>query len=94
VREIFDFLVDTRILEYATDPRFVFAAAALFLVSLFMKWRVVALSLFAAGALVAVARYSQLIEGKAALGQNMLVFVIGTLLVAVVLIYFLFIRGD
>ncbi|HEU5361478.1 MAG TPA: hypothetical protein VFU42_10025 [Candidatus Deferrimicrobiaceae bacterium] len=94
MRAILDFLVETRILEIAVDPRVVFAAAALFLFSLFMKWRIVALSIFAAGALLAVARYSQVIEGKAALGGNMLVFILGTLVVSVILIYFLFIRGD
>jgi len=120
VRAIFDFLVETRIMEFVTDPRVVFAAAALFLLSLFMRWKYLAIFLFGAGALVAalfllslfmrwkylaiflfgagalvaVARYSKLAEGKASMDQNMLVFAIGTFLVAVVLIYFLFIRGD
>ena len=94
MRAIFDFLVETHIMEFVTDPRVVFAAAALFLLSLFMRWKYLAIFLFGAGALVAVARYSKLAEGKASMDQNMLVFAIGTFLVAVVLIYFLFIRGD
>lgn len=70
------------------------AAGALFLLSIALKWRVVALTLFAMAALVAVARYSKLAEGKAAMDTNMLVFAIGSFLVIVVVIYFLFIRGD
>ncbi len=91
---IIEFLVEARILEFASDPRVVFAAAALFLVSLVMKWRIVALTLFATGALLAVARFARLSEGKTSVDQNMLVFALGTLLVVVILVYFLFIRGD
>jgi hypothetical protein len=91
---IIDFLVETKIMQFATDPRVVFLAGSLFLLSLFMKWRILALSLFGVGALVAVARYSRLAEGKTSLDQNMLVFALGSLLVMVILMYFLFIRGD
>ncbi len=91
---IIDFLVETQVMHFATDPRVVFVAGAIFLLSLVMKWRVVALSLFGVGALVAVARYSKLAEGETALNQNMMVFAIGSLVVVVILLYFLFIRGD
>lgn len=94
MRGIVDFLIDTQILQVASDPRVMFAAGALFLISLFMGWRILALSIFGMGALVAVARYSRLAEGRATLDQNMVVFVIGSVLVIAVLIYFLFIRGD
>ena len=94
MRGIVDFLIDTQILTIASDPRVMFAAGALFLISLFMRWRFLALSLFGVAALVAVARYSRLAEGRASLDQNMVVFVIGSVLVIAVLIYFLFIRGD
>lgn len=91
---IIDFLVNAHILDFAADPRVLVAAAALFLVSLVMRWKVIALSLFGAAALVAVARYSRLAEGKAYMDQNLLVFALGTFLVVVILVYFLFIRGD
>ena len=94
MQQVIDFLVETKIMAFLTDPGVVFLAGALFLASLVMKWRVIALSLFGVGALVAVARYSKLAEGKTALDQNMMVFAIGTLLVMIILIYFLFIRGD
>jgi hypothetical protein len=94
LRGIVDFLIDTHILTIASDPRVMFAAGALFLISLFMRWRILALSLFGVAALVAVVRYSNLAEGSASLDQNMVVFVVGSVLVIAVLIYFLFIRGD
>jgi multisubunit Na+/H+ antiporter MnhF subunit len=91
---IVDFLIDTQILTIASDPRVMFAAGALFLVSLFMKWRILALSIFGVAAMVAVARYSRLAEGRTSLDQYMVVFVVGSVLVVAVVIYFLFIRGD
>ena len=94
MRGIVDFLIDTQILQIASDPRVMFAAGALFLISLFLRWKFLALSIFGAGALVAVARYSRLSEGRASLDQNIAVFVIGSVLVVAVLVYFLFIRGD
>jgi len=94
VRAIIDFLINARIVDFASDPRVIVAAAVLFVVALFLRWKAVALSLFAAGALVAVAERSQLAEGNTAMDQNMLMFAIGSLAVIVVLIYFLFIRGD
>jgi hypothetical protein len=91
---IVDFLINTQILQVASDPRVMFAAGALFLISLFLRWRILALSIFGVAALVAVVRYSRLAEGRTSLDQYMVVFVIGSVLVIAVLIYFLFIRGD
>ncbi len=89
-----DFLVNGRIMDFLTDTRVVFAAGALFLVSLVLRWKIVAITIFAVAALVAVIRYSGLAEGRTSMDQNLLVFAIGTFLVIVVVIYFLFIRGD
>lgn len=94
MREIVDFLISARVMELATDPRVLFAAGALFLVAALMRWKIVLLSLFAIGAIMAVAHYSGLSEGDTSMGRHMLIFSIGTLLVGVVLIYFLFIKGD
>jgi hypothetical protein len=94
VRAIFDFLVNAQIMDFLTDPRVLFVAGALFLVSLFLKWRLVSITIFTVAALVTVARYSRLAEGRTSMDQNLLVFAIGSFLVIVVVIYFLFIRGD
>ena len=94
MQEIVDFLVSARVMKLAGDPRVLFAAGALFLVSIIMRWKIVSLSLFGVGAILAIARFSGLSEGQASVDPSMLVFSIGTLLVGVVLIYFLFIKGD
>ncbi|MGB3097011.1 MAG: hypothetical protein WBB46_09825 [Candidatus Deferrimicrobiaceae bacterium] len=94
MREIFDFLVHAQVMDFLTDPRVLFIAGALFLVSLFLKWRIVGITIFSVAALVTVARYSRLSEGRTAMDQNLLVFAIGSFLVIVIVIYFLFIRGD
>lgn len=92
--QIVDFLVSTRVMELATDKRILFAAGVLFLVAVLMRWKAVILSLFGVGAILAIARYSGLSEGNTAMDRNMVIFSVGTLVVGVVLIYFLFIKGD
>ena len=94
MKEIFDFLVDARVTELATDPKVLFGCAVLFVVAVLMRWKLVLLSMFGVSAVLAVARYSGLSEGRTMMDTNILVFSVGTLLVGVVLIYFLFIRGD
>ena len=94
MREIFNFLVHSQVMDFLTDPRVLFVAGALFLVSLFLKWRIVGITIFTVAALVTVARYSRLAEGKTSMDTNLLVFAIGSFLVIVVVIYFLFFRGD
>lgn len=94
MKEIFDFLVSARVAELSTDPRVLFGCAVLFVLAVLMRWKLVLLSLFGTGALLAVARVSGLSEGRTAMDSNLLFFSVGTLLVGVVLIYFLFIRGD
>lgn len=81
-------------MELTTDPRVLFGCAVLFLAAVLMRWKLVLLSLFGVGALLAVARVSGLSEGRTAMDSNLLLFSVGTLLVGVVLIYFLFIQGD
>lgn len=94
MRALVDSLINARILDFLTDPRVVIAAGVLFLVSLVFRWRIVAITLFAVGALVTVIHYSRLGEGRVSMDQNLLVFAIGSFLVIVIVIYFLFIRGD
>ena len=94
MRAFIDFLVNAQVMDFITDPRVLFITGALFLVSLFLKWRIVGITIFTVAALVTVARYSRLAEGRTSMDQNLLVFAIGSFLVIVVVIYFLFIRGD
>jgi hypothetical protein len=90
---ILDQLTNARIMELAQDSRVLFGAAVLFLLALFFRWKFVLALLFAFGGTVTVIRYTNMRSG-AAIDQNLMYFGIGTALVAVVLIYYLFIRSD
>jgi hypothetical protein len=92
--EILDFLTSAKIMELATDPRVLFLAAVVFIAAVLLRSKFVLLLLFAVGGVLAVIRYSNLDAGTAGMDKQMLIFVGGILAVAVVLIYFLFIRGD
>lgn len=94
MREVVDFLVSARVMDLAADPRVLIACGIVFLIAVALRWKYVLLFMFGTGALLAVTRFSRLSEGHAAVDSNMLVFAVGTLLVGVVLIYFLFIKGD
>ena len=93
MKQILDFLSSASVMDLAADPRVLFAAAVLFVLSALFRWKYVLLSLFGIGAILTVVRYTHTGRG-AAIDDNLIVFSVGTLAVAVVLIYFLFIRGD
>ncbi|MBI5341872.1 MAG: hypothetical protein HZB63_00845 [Deltaproteobacteria bacterium] len=92
--EIIDFLTSAKATELAADPRVLFLAAVIFIGAILMRSKFVLLLLFGVGGVLAVIRYVNLGPGSAPLDQQMLTFVGGILAVAVVLIYFLFIKGD
>jgi hypothetical protein len=94
MKEIIDFLLSARIMELATDPRVLFATAVVFVIAVLMRWKFVLLFLLGTGAILAVVRYTNPGAGGGPGDQQMLVFIGGVLAVAVVLIYFLFIKGD
>jgi positive regulator of sigma E activity len=93
VRQILEFLTSASVMDLAADPRVLFAAAALFVLAALFRWKYVLLFLFGIGGFLTVIRYSHA-RGGASIDDNLVVFSVGTLAVAVVLIYFLFIRGD
>lgn len=80
-------------MELAADPRVLFAAAVVFVLAALFRWKYVLLFLFGVGGILTVIRYTHTGKG-AAIDDNLITFSVGTLAVAVVLIYFLFIRGD
>ncbi len=91
--QIIDFLTSKSLAEMAADPRVLFGTAVVFVLAILFRWKYVLLFLFAIGAAMTVLRYtggggtSETIADR-----NMMLFVGGTLVIAVVLIYFLFIR--
>ena len=93
MRQILEFLASESIVDLAADPKVLIGAAVLFVLALLFRWKYILLTLFGIGATLAVVRYTR-VERGAPIDDNLVIFSVGTLAVAVVLIYFLFIRGD
>lgn len=91
--QIIEFLTSKSLAEMAADPRVLFGTVVIFVLAVMFRWKYVLLFLFAIGATMAVLRYtggggsSDLIVDR-----SMMLFIGGTIVIAVVLIYFLFIR--
>ena len=95
MEQVLEFLTSKSIAEMAADPRALFATAVLFVLAVLFRWKYVLLFLFAIGATMAVLRYAGGgVSDDTIIDRNMALFIGGTLVIAVVLIYFLLIRGD
>ena len=93
MKQILDFLTSASVMDLAADQRVLVAAAVVFVLAVLFRWKYVLLFLFGIGGILTVVRYSHA-RGGASIDDNLVIFSVGTLAVAVVLIYFLFIRGD
>jgi len=93
VDRIIEFLTSKSLAEMAADPRALFIAAVVFVLAVLFRWKYVLLFLFAIGATMTVLRYtggggtSEIIVDR-----NMILFIGGTIVIGIVLIYFVFIR--
>ena len=91
--QIIDFLTSKSLAEMAADPRVLFGTVVIFVLAVLFRWKYVLLFLFAIGATMAVLRYtggggtSEIVVDR-----SMMLFIGGTIVIAIVLIYFLFIR--
>ncbi|MGE5247251.1 MAG: hypothetical protein ACM3L8_02790 [Verrucomicrobiota bacterium] len=94
MNEILDYLTNAKIMELASDTRVLFGVGVLFVLAVLFRWKYILLLLFALGGTLAVIRYANLETGEASLDRSLLTFGVGTLVVAAVLIYFLFIHSD
>jgi hypothetical protein len=93
VDQILEFLASKTLVEMAADPRVLFAAVVVFVLAVLFRWKYVLLFLFAIGATMTVLRYTG--GGgtsETIVDRNMMLFIGGTIVIAIVLIYFLFIR--
>jgi len=93
VDQIIEFLTSKSIEEMAADPRVLFATVVLFVLAVMFRWKYVLLFLFAIGATMTVLRYTG--GGgtsETIVDRNMMLFIGGTIVIAIVLIYFVFIR--
>jgi len=93
VDQIIDFFTSKSVAEMAADPRVLFGTAVVFVLAILFRWKYVLLFLFAIGATMTVLRYTGG-EGTSdiVVDRSMVLFIGGTIVIAVVLIYFLFIR--
>ena len=94
MREVVDFLTSAKISELAADPKVLFLVLVLVVVAVLMRWKLVLLLLFAIGGVLAVLHYTSPAIGGGGIDTQMGLFVGGIMAVAVILIYFLFIKGD
>lgn len=95
MEQVLEFLTSKSLAEMAADPRVLFGTAVLFVIAVLLRWKYVLLFLFAVGATMIVLRYAGGgVSDDTIIDRNMVLFIGGTLVIAVVLIYFLFIRGD
>lgn len=90
---IIEFFTSQSVAQMAADPRVLFVVAAVFVLAVLFRWKYVLLFLFAVGATMIVLRFTGG-EGSSdiVVDRNMMLFVGGTIVIAIVLIYFLFIR--
>jgi len=93
VDQIIEFFTSRSIAQMAADSRVLFVVAAVFVLAVLFRWKYVLLFLFAIGATMIVLRFTGG-EGTSDIlvDRNMMLFVGGTIVIAIVLIYFLFIR--
>jgi len=93
VDRIIEFLTSKSLAEMAADPRLLFGTAVLFVLAVLFRWKFVLLFLFAIGAMMVVLRYTAGGGGSETIvDRNMILFIGGTIVIAIVLIYFVFIR--
>ena len=91
--QILDFFTSKSVAEMAADPRVLFGTVVLFVLAVLFRWKYVLLFLFAIGATMTVLRYTG--GGgtsETIVDRNMILFIGGTIVIAIVLIYFVFIR--
>ena len=91
--QILEFFTSKSVAEMAADPRVLFGTAVVFVLAVLFRWKYVLLFLFAIAATMTVLRYTG--GGGASetiVDRNMMLFIGGTIVIAIVLIYFLFIR--
>ncbi len=91
--QIIDFLTSKTLTEMAADPRVLFGAVVIFVLAVLFRWKYVLLFMFAIGATMTVLRYTGGGgSSETIVDRNMILFIGGTIVVAIVLIYFIFIR--
>ena len=91
--QIIEFFTSRSLAQMAADSRVLFVVAVVFVLAVLFRWKYVLLFLFAIGATMTVLRFTGG-EGSSdiVVDRSVMLFVGGTIVIAIVLIYFLFIR--
>jgi hypothetical protein len=93
VDQILDFFTSKSVAEMAADPRVMFGTAVVFVLAVLFRWKYVLLFLFAIGATMTVLKYTAGGgQSEIIVDRSMMLFIGGTIVIAIVLIYFAFIR--
>jgi len=93
VDQILEFFTSKSVAEMAADPRVMFGTVVVFVLAVLFRWKYVLLFLFAVGATMTVLKYTGGGGGSEIIvDQSMMLFIGGTIVIGIVLIYFLFIR--
>ena len=91
--QILEFLTSKTLAEMAADPRVLFGTVVVFVLAVLFRWKYVLLFLFAIGATMTVLRYTGGGgSSEIVVDRNMMLFIGGTIVIGIVLIYFVFIR--
>lgn len=91
--QILEFFTSKSVAEMAADPRVLFGTVVVFVLAVLFRWKYVLLFLFAIGATMTVLRYTGGGgSSETIVDRNMMLFIGGTIVIAIVLIYFVFIR--
>jgi hypothetical protein len=93
VNQILEFFASKSLADMAADPRIFFGTVVVFVLAVLFRWKYVLLFMFAIGATMTVLRYTG--GGGASetiVDRSMILFIGGTIVIAIVLIYFVFIR--
>ncbi|MBP2677766.1 MAG: hypothetical protein H6Q82_831 [Deltaproteobacteria bacterium] len=91
--QILEFFTSKSVAEMAADPRVMFGTVVVFVLAVLFRWKYVLLFLFAVGATMTVLKYTGGGGGSEIIvDQSMMLFIGGTIVIGIVLIYFLFIR--
>ena len=91
--QIIEFLTSKSLAEMAADPRILFGTVVVFVLAVLFRWKFVLIFLFVIVATMTVLRYTG--GGgtsETIVDRNMMLFIGGTIVIAIVLIYFVFIR--
>ncbi len=87
-------LTTPNIIAMARHPMALTGVGIMIVLAILFRWNMILILLFAVGALMGIARFANMNASAEPIGRDMAIFGGGTAVVAFVIIYLLFIKGD